>query len=414
MKNKSQKISYSYCRPVFLQPYFDNFIHELSKNGYSRLTIQTYCSSITHFATWIKNKKILLENVTINDIDNFAKHRCRCRINARKCRISKKYLQRVKRFIFYYFKHAGIASKRNIPNKLTLPPLFIKFKNSLKFRGLSNKTISCYEHSLYKIFPILDKNSKKYTASFIRKIVIDVAKKNNRGTVKKLTTALRVYLRFLSTEGVCIPNLDTAVPSVAEWKLSSLPKYITPHELEEIIGSCDTQTKQGLRDKAIILLLSRLGLRAGDVSEMKVHDINWLKGTLKVSGKNRKEVLLPLPQEVGDALLAYIENARPPVPIAKLFLCLNAPYRPFPTSGGISSVVCSALSRAGIKNPPSRGAHLLRHTAATNMLRKGATLEAVSTVLRHCSLDMTAYYAKVDIPRLRKIAQPWVEVCHAK
>jgi integrase/recombinase XerD len=181
-----------------------------------------------------------------------------------------------------------------------------------------------------------------------------------------------------------------------------------------VIASCDIQTKQGLRDRAIILLLSRLGLRASDVSEMRIDDINWLEATLRVCGKSKREVLLPLPQDVGDALLTYIEKARPLVAIDKLFLCLKAPYRPFPTSSGISSVVCAALSRAGIENPPSRGAHLLRHTAATNMLRNGVSLETVSTVLRHRSLDMTAYYAKIDIPRLQKVAQPWTEVPHVK
>lgn len=169
-----------------------------------------------------------------------------------------------------------------------------------------------------------------------------------------------------------------------------------------------------LRDRAIILLLSRLGLRARDVSEMKINDINWQEGTLKVCGKNKKEVLLPLPQEVGNAILSYIEKARPLIAIDTLFLCLNAPYRAFVTSSNVSCIVRSALTRANILNPPSCGAHLLRHTAATNMLRKGASLETVSAVLRHASLDMTVYYAKVDIPRLSRIAQPWPEVSHAK
>jgi integrase/recombinase XerD len=409
MKNKNQKISY--LRPTFLQPHFDNFICELSKNGYSKLTIQSYSCAISHFATWIIKKKILLENVTSKDINNFAKHHCRCRVNGRKCKISKHYLRRIECFISYFY--SIIQPKKNY-DKSVLPPLFLKFKECLRSRGLSNRTISSYEYSIYPILSKYDKDPKQYNTAFIRKIIINVAKKHSRCTVKKLTTALRAYLRFLSTEGVCIPNLDAAVPSVAEWRLSSLPKYITPQELEEVIAACDIHTKQGLRDRAIVLLLSQLGLRAGDISEMRLNDISWKEGTLRVCGKNKREVLLPLPQEVGDALLSYLERSRPSVPINKVFLCLNAPYRPFPNSSGVSSVVSSALSRANIKNPPSRGAHLLRHTAATNMLHKGASLETVSAVLRHRSLDMTAYYAKVDIPRLRRIAQPWPEVYHAK
>jgi integrase/recombinase XerD len=332
-------------------------------------------------------------------------------VNGRKCKISKHYLRRIECFISYFY--SIIQPKKN-HDKSVLPPLFLKFKERLRSRGLSNKTISSYEYSIYPILSKYDKDPKQYNTAFIRKIIINVAKKHSRCTVKKLTTALRAYLRFLSTEGVCIPNLDAAVPSVAEWRLSSLPKYITPQELEEVIAACDIHTKQGLRDRAIVLLLSQLGLRAGDISEMRLNDISWKEGTLRVCGKNKREVLLPLPQEVGDALLSYLERSRPSVPINKVFLCLNAPYRPFPNSSGVSSVVSSALSRANIKNPPSRGAHLLRHTAATNMLRKGASLETVSAVLRHRSLDMTAYYAKVDIPRLRRIVQPWPEVYHAK
>ena len=180
-------------------------------------------------------------------------------------------------------------------------------------------------------------------------------------------------------------------------------------EIGRLIASCDTNTHQGLRDRSIILLLSRLGLRAGDIINMEMGDINWEESALRVKGKGRKEVLLPLPQEVGDALLAYLEKARPIVNIDNIFLCLNAPYRSFPSSSGISSIVSAALYRAGINNPPSRGASLLRHSAATNMLRNGATLETVLAVLRHQSLDMTGYYAKVDFPQLMLIAQPWPE-----
>jgi site-specific recombinase XerD len=409
MKNQHQKTSY--FRPTFLQPYFDNFIHDLYKHGYSQFTVQGYNASISHFAIWIKNKNILWEKITKNEINNFAKHHCRCRSNGRKCKVSKQYLRRIERFISYFY---SIIKPNKVPEKKVLPPLFLKFKEYLKSRGLSNKTISSYSNSIYPILPKLNKNPKKYNAAFIRQIIIDVAKKHSRGTVKKLTTSLRAYLRFLFMEGICIFNLDAVIPSVAEWKLSSLPKYITPYELEKVIASCDIHTKQGLRDRAIILLLSRLGLRAGDISEMRINDINWMEGTLMVFGKSKREDLLPLPQEVGDALLCYIESARPQIPIDKVFLCLNAPYRPFLNSSSISSVVSSALSRADVKNPPSRGAHLLRHTAATNMLRKGASLETVSTVLRHRSLDMTAYYAKIDIPRLRTIAQPWPEVHYVK
>jgi len=399
------------CRfllPGYLQPYLDRFIKELYEKGYSKLTINGYYNSIAHFGTWLQKKSVSLEEIDYTVVEKFERHRCRCPGARRARRISHKYACRVKYFVSYLFKQEIITPKFQLMKKKT-HPFLEEFKKSLISRGLSIKTIKTYEYSIQMLLPLLGRSPGKYNAKKIKQVICDVAKQKSRCQIKKLTTALKAYLRFLIIKKACHSDLDTAVPTVAEWKLSSLPKYITVNELKRVIASCDLHTKQGLRDRAIILLLSRLGLRAGDVINMQMDDIDWAEGTLRVKGKSRREVLLPLPQEVGNALLAYIKKARPLVAIEKLFLCLNAPYRPFPTSGGISSIVSAALSRAGIKHPPSCGAHLLRHTAATNMLRKGATLETISTVLRHRSLDMTAYYAKVDIPRLTQIAQSWPE-----
>jgi site-specific recombinase XerD len=197
------------------------------------------------------------------------------------------------------------------------------------------------------------------------------------------------------------------VPFVPQWRLSSLPRYLSSADVERLIVSCDLDTAHGVRDRAILLLFARLGLRVGDVRDMQLHDIDWMAGTVLVSGKGRREVRLPLPQDVGDALLAYIDQARPVVAEERLFLRSCAPYRPFTSSSTISCVVSQALRRAGIKDPPSRDGNLLRHSAATAMLRGGATLQSVGAVLRHRSLDTTAHYAKVDLPMLQQIAQPW-------
>lgn len=163
----------------------------------------------------------------------------------------------------------------------------------------------------------------------------------------------------------------------------------------------------GRRDRAILLLLARLGLRAEDVRSLQLTDIDWGRGQVRLCGKSRRETRLPLPQEVGDAVLAYLEDGRPPVPEPHLFLRSAAPWTPFTESAAISKIVGRALDRAGIVGAPSRGAHLLRHSAATTMLRSGATLETIGTVLRHRNITTTAHYAKVDVDRLRLIAQPW-------
>lgn len=224
---------------------------------------------------------------------------------------------------------------------------------------------------------------------------------------------MRAYLRYLATKGQGTPDLSEAVPSVAEWRLASMPRYIDSDSIKCLIDSCDLNTIHGIRDRAVLLLLSRLGLRAGDIADMRIDDLNWVDGTVRVRGKGRADVLLPVSQDVGDSILEYLENARPKVPIDKVFLCTNAPYRAFASTASVSDIVRLALKRAGIENAPSRGANLLRHSAATMMLRNGATLETISAVLRHRSADMSAYYAKVDINMLKMIARPWPEVTHA-
>jgi integrase len=156
-------------------------------------------------------------------------------------------------------------------------------------------------------------------------------------------------------------------------------------------------------------MLVRLGLRSGDVARMRLSDIEWNSGTLQVTGKGRYQVRLPLPQDVGDALLRYLERRPPNIDTDHVFVRNNAPCGPFASADGVSSVVKHALKRANIETP-SKGAHLLRHTAATEMLRNGVPLEQAGLVLRHRSIDMTAYYAKADVALLKKIAQPWPEV----
>lgn len=183
-----------------------------------------------------------------------------------------------------------------------------------------------------------------------------------------------IYLRFLAGAGLCRPNLDGAIPPVLQWRLSSLPRYLAAADVERVIASCDQLNKGRLRDRAILLLLARLGLRAGDVAGLRLSDIDWTSGMLRLSGKARRQVRLPLPQDVGDALLAYIEQERPRVHQEAVFLMLVAPYRSFAQSSHVSTIVALALKRAGISDPPSTGASLLRHSAATSMLRAGATL----------------------------------------
>jgi site-specific recombinase XerD len=225
---------------------------------------------------------------------------------------------------------------------------------------------------------------------------------------KILATAIRMFLRFLIARGNCATGLEHAVPSVARWRLSSRPKYLPDKDVESLINSCDQASPLGARDRSILLLIARLGLRAGEVSALRMGDFSWTDGTLVISGKNRHETRLPLPQEVGDAILHYLKHSRPHVENDYVFITSVAPFTPI-TRFAVSGTVERALQRTGI-NSPSQGSHLLRHSLATSLLRWGVSLPAIGALLRHASIETTTVYAKVDFALLKEVAMPWTEV----
>jgi site-specific recombinase XerD len=309
-----------------------------------------------------------------------------------------------------YLGRLGVAPSLPSASPTVVPELLVAFNNWMtRHRGLKSPTIKRYERLVNELMPALGADPAIYDAALVREVVVQRVKRLSSGYAKTYVDALRAFLRFLAATGRCRPYLDRAVPTVPEWKLSALPHYLESDDIERIIASCDLSKAFGIRDRAILLLLARLGLRAGDIMSMRLHDLDWDAGTVRVLGKGRREVSLPLPQDAGDALIEYLANVRPKAATDRVFLCANAPVRPFATSASVCDVVRLALQRAGIVNPPSKGAHLLRHSAATAMLRSGVSLDVIRTVLRHESPDMTAYYAKVDTELLGRIAQPWPE-----
>jgi integrase/recombinase XerD len=221
--------------------------------------------------------------------------------------------------------------------------------------------------------------------------------------------ALRAFVGYLIATGRCRAGLDATIPSVAGWRLSALPRYLPTADVERTLSACDTTTVAGARDQAILLLLARLGLRAGDIYALRLGDLDWKQATIEVLGKSRRKTQLPLPQEVGDAVLHYLK-VRPAVRSSHLFLRLASPVGAFAkNSTAVSDIVERALQRASV-DASNKGAHVLRHSAATALLAEGVSLESIAVLLRHRSLDTTAHYAKVDMKRLGMLAQPWPEV----
>jgi integrase/recombinase XerD len=222
-------------------------------------------------------------------------------------------------------------------------------------------------------------------------------------SAERLVNGMRSFLRFALVAGLTTAPLADAVLSVARRSGTGLPRGLMPAEVSALLASCDRHRANGRRDYAILVVLARLGLRAAEVAALQLDDIDWRSGEIVVRGKGSTEERLPLPPDVGDAIVAYLRRGRPQRPEREVFLRASAPLRGLAPEG-VSEVVRAASERAGLG---SFGAHRLRHTAATEMLRAGASLPEVAQVLRHRTIATTAIYAKVDHLALRQLAMPW-------
>jgi integrase len=244
----------------------------------------------------------------------------------------------------------------------------------------------------------------RVTAADVTAFVLAACPGRAVGSAKLIVCALRSLLRWLHVTGQVPVSLAAAVPSVAGWRLSGLPKGLEPGQLRSLLGACDRRTPTGRRDYAIMLLLARLGLRAGEVARLGLDDIDWRRGEIAVFGKGDRGERLPLPADVGVAIAGYLRRGRPGTAQGRsVFVRVHAPLRAL-TTGGVTMVVFDAAQRAGLGRIH---AHRLRHTAATAMLQAGSPLAEVGQVLRHRSALTTAIYAKVDRDALAVLARPW-------
>ena len=249
-------------------------------------------------------------------------------------------------------------------------------------------------------------NLRALGVSDIRAFVRRHAPRHGRGWAAQMVTGLRSFFRFAQLRGVIKSDLAALVPSVPSWEMSGPPKHLRFEAVQRVLSACDRSTVKGKRDYAILLLLARLGLRAGEIVSLQLADINWANGELVVrSKKGDGWAQLPLSTDVGRALEQYL-IIRPPSPYRNVFVRGYAPYTPFVASGPVSVLVRKAIERAGVKSART-GAHIFRHSLATEMLRRGASLAEIGRVLRHRDPDSTAIYARVDLEALRELALPW-------
>ncbi len=390
-------------------PYLDGFAEHLEKEGYAFETAQRHLRSAGHLGHYVETQNLGLDVVVFDVLKRFEEHLGCCCCQQSNGGTTDDVVFGAKRFLGYLGSSGSLEVVNFNKEKTPEPELVIKFKDWLENQcGLSKSTLRHYGEAVVPLIDSLGSDPAKYDPVSLRDFMIERSKDIGQGSVNHLVSGLRKFLRYLIGQGECPAGLERAIPAVAGWRHGSLPSYLSATEVDQIIGTCEESSLMGIRDKAIMLLFVRLGLRAGDVADLRLSLIDWSDGSFLVSGKSRREERLPLSQEVGDALVAYLEK-RPQVGEDRVFLRIPAPHRPFTRNNSVSQIVTRRMRRAGV-SAPRYGAHILRHTAATQMLRKGVGLYEIGSVLRHQSIDMTAHYAKIDIELLREVAQPWPEV----
>jgi len=388
----------------------EEFSEELYRAGYAQLTARRHLRAAEHLVQWAGGKGMPASALEERFIKDFSQHLslCRCIGYGRSHRLE---LENGVRLFVGYLRRTGVLTTPVIEEPIAKPTLLVSFDSWMRRqRGTCDATLYNYGLDLRDLLKDLGEDPARFHAQALRKFVLERTQRCGWAAAKRCITALRAFLRFLIADGRCAAGLDASIPAFAHWRLSALPRYLQPGDVERVIASCDPSTPVGARNRAILLLLARLGLRAGDIVQLRLDDIDWKEAGIRVAGKSRRQVLLPLTQEMGDAIVTYIRDGRPPTDTEVLFLRSRAPYRALADHCAVSMIVARAMHHAGVTCPSRGAAHVLRHSVASSMLRHGASLQEIAGVLRHRSIATTEIYAKIDVVALRRIAQPWPEV----
>jgi site-specific recombinase XerD len=390
-----------------LRDHMDTFAQKLSEYGYAIDTGRQQLKAVRSLSQWMDRRDLQAYDLSEQILEQFFRARRR---TGRFRNTDPQALA----LLLAHLRQAGVVD-RPAPSveKDGLGQMQHDFEHYLHHeRGLAAATIVNY---LGISCAFLTTHFKKETidpqqllpADVIR-FVRRIAQSRPPSSTKFTITGLRAFLRFLYMQGRTAIDLTASVPRIPHWKLAAIPRSLQVHEVGSLLRSCDQTTKVGKRDYAVLCMLARLGLRAGEVVAMTLDDIDWVAGELTIRGKGRTQERLPLVAEVGKALAAYLREARPSCATRHLFVRARAPFRKFVGPTTVCRIVEQAIKRAGL-DPPQRGAHLLRHSFATTLLQRGASLQEIGDVLRHRHPVTTQIYATVDIAALQTLAQPWPE-----
>lgn len=382
----------------------------LSEQGYTKQSTHLQLRFLADLNQWLHRQRLQITDLTEPTLDRYLQSRYQ---QFRPRRDDNSILKK----LLYVLRTQGLLPKE-APPPLDNPRQRIEHdydRYLTEERGLSMSTRINYRFFIQRFLsaqfgakPVL------FTDLHARDVIRFIRNQAPRLNPKRaglMVTALRSFFRYLRYRGDITIDLAACVPAIANWKFSSLPKFLQPHQVQQVLSQCDRRTAKGRRDYAILLLLARLGLRACEIVALTLDDIHWQAGEFTIRGKGNRSTRLPLPPDVGQAIAAYLKKDRPACPCRHVFIRMRAPRHGFANSEAISTIVARTLKRAGI-DAPHTGAHLFRHTLATRMLRQGASLVDIALLLRHRSLNTTTLYAKVDLMALRALAQPWPGGAH--
>ena len=393
-----------------LASHLDEFVASLTDQQYVPAVVYVKALHALAFDRWLAKRRVTLGDLGESHIERFQRRRRRGHqaICAETRRRERYDLSEVLQFL-----HARRVCEPAEIDPVPAQVFVVGFKQHLRdHQGLTLATIETYgrfaSQFLHERFGTGEVNLRLLRPHAPIEFVQGRAKRMRPPALKCVVSAMRSLLRYAQYRGEVAPELVAAVPAVATWTTTPpLPRAISAEHAQRAIDSCDLQSSIGLRDRAVLLLLARLGLRAHEIIALRLEDCDWGTGGLRMRSKGGRECLLPMPADVGEAIAAYLERGRPASADRHLFLRSMAPIRGFlPGSDGIGSIVRYALRRAKV-DAPHTGSHQFRHALAVRMLERGASLAEIGEVLRHRSPQSTSIYARVDMGALRSLALPW-------
>lgn len=386
-----------------LGAYIESFAKLLTDQGYAQCSARSYLRLVADFSRWLEQQRVIVEEITPEHIKQYFEqphHPSR-----------RGYAFTLQRFLDFLCQQGVIPQKTTPIVQTPVELLADEFRSYLRQeRALAETTLIYYMGFISRFLKDRFADGEVDLSALCAAEVVGFVERQAPGLHRKraqvMTTALRSFLQYARYRGALKMDLAAAVPTVANWAMASIPRFLSPDQIELVLAHCNRQRAVGCRDYAILLLLARLGLRGGEVVALTLDDIDWEAGYISACGKGGQRTTLPLPVDVGEAIAAYLKNGRPSSANRHLFLRSRAPAVGFRGPVAISSLVMHALRRAGI-DAPHKGAHLFRHSLATGMLGRGASLAEIGELLRHRSPQTTTIYAKVDLGSLRTLALPW-------